>query len=119
MQCERDTEAGEHQGGSVGDRGLQRRSDRDAPGREDQPVLGSEAHRSSGPGQHEQSGGGAVQPEAWAVQSGALASCSGRGLDGLPCLSNRLHIMVSFAYRGVRWGIEFHRFGHGCALLLS
>jgi hypothetical protein len=62
VQRQRHAEAGEDQGGGVGDRGFQPGDDREVAGRVDHPVLGGEAHRRRGRGQHAQPGGGVSQP---------------------------------------------------------
>ena len=87
VQRQRDAQAGEHQRGGVGDRGLQRGDHRQPAGRVDHPVLGGEAHRGRGRGQHAQPGGRVAQPQAGTVFAGPGPSGLGAGspaglLDG-------------------------------------
>ena len=70
VQGERDAEAGEDQGGGVGDRGFQGGDHGQVAGGVDHPVLGGEAHRGRGRGQDAQPGGGVTQPQAGRVFAG-------------------------------------------------
>ena len=87
VQGQRDAQAGEDQGGGVGDRGFQGGDGGQMAGGVDHPVLGGEAHRGRGRGQDAQPGGGVAQPQARAVTTGDCAdepgpdrccSCCGR-----------------------------------------
>ena len=80
VQRQRHPQAGEHQRGGIGDRGLQAGDQREPPGRVDQPVLGGEAHRGRRRGQHAQPRGGALQPDARPVTTGTCAR-NGEGAD--------------------------------------
>ncbi len=77
VQGQRDAEAGEDQGGRIGDRSLQRGDHPEVAGGVDHPVLGSEAHRRRGRGQHAQAGGRVTQPQAGAVLAGTGRSWPG------------------------------------------
>ena len=70
MQGQRDPEAREHQGRSIGDRGLQPGHHRQPPGGVDHPVLGGETHHRRGRSQQAQPGGGIPQPDARMVPAG-------------------------------------------------
>ena len=73
MQGQRDAEAGEDQGGGVGDRGFQGGDGGEVAGGFGHPVLGGEADRGGGRGQDAQAGGGVAQPPARAVRAGPQA----------------------------------------------
>ncbi|HLN68993.1 MAG TPA: hypothetical protein VK280_17205 [Streptosporangiaceae bacterium] len=75
---QRDAQAGEDQGGGVGDGRLEGGDHREVAGGLDHPVLGGEAHRRGGCGQDAQPGGGVAQPQAGTV----LAGRSGPGAGG-------------------------------------
>ena len=73
VQGQRDAEAGEDQGGGVGDRGFQGGDGGEVAGGFGHPVLGGEAHRGGGRGQDAQAGGGVAQPQARPVRGGPEA----------------------------------------------
>ena len=67
VQGQRDAQAGEDQGGGVGDRRLERGDGGQVAGGVGHPVLGGEADRSGRRGQHAEPGGGVAEPQAGAV----------------------------------------------------
>ena len=74
VQSQRDTQAGEHQGGGVRDRCFQP-GDNGQPARGvDHPVLRGETHRSRCAGQDGESGGGIAQPGSGPVAGGGIAA---------------------------------------------
>ena len=80
MQGERDAQAGEDQGGGVGDRRLERGDGGQVAGGFGHPVLGGEADRGGRRGQDAQAGGGVAEPQAGAVvRRGGLAAVAGQG----------------------------------------
>jgi len=76
VQGQGDAEAGEHQGGGVGDRGFQSGDGGQVAGGVDYPVLGGEADCGGGRGQDAQPGGGVAQPQARAVWAGPGSSAA-------------------------------------------
>ena len=74
VQGQGDAQAGEDQGGGVGDGGLEGGDGGQVAGGVDHPVLGGEAHRRGGRGQDAQPGGGVAQPQARPVTAGHGAS---------------------------------------------
>ena len=80
VQGQRDPEAGEYQGGGIGDRGLQPGHHRQPPGGIDQPVLRGETHHRRGRSQQAQPGSGIPQPDAqWSWPDALRRGRSGAG----------------------------------------
>ena len=80
VQGQRDAQAGEDQGGGVGDRRLERGDGGQVAGGFGHPVLGGEADRGGGRGQDAEPGGGVAQPQAGAVvRRDGLAAVAGQG----------------------------------------